>query len=306
MRIVYLGTPDFSVLPLKSIIEAGYNVVAVGTNKDKPVGRKQVLTPTPVKNFACEKGIKVFEYDKIREEGVSDLRELNPDIIITCAFGQILSQEILDIPRLGVINIHASLLPQLRGASPIHFAILNGLKTTGVTIMKTVYEVDAGDVLIQKSINILENETMGELFERLSVLSAEVILDALKLIESGKAVFVAQDHGKATFTKMIRKEMAKIDWNKTNEQIFNQIRAFNPSPVAFTLYKGEPLKIYSASLSNSSGKAGEILRADNILEIACGKGSIIIEKLQKAGSKQMIAKDFLLGNKLIVGSIIND
>ncbi len=306
MKIVYLGTPEFSVLPLKNIIDNGFNVVAIGTNRDKPVGRKQVLTPTPVKQFAKSVNIPVYEYDKIRNEGVEDLKNLNPDVIVICAFGQILSQEILDIPKYGVINIHASLLPELRGASPIHYAILNGFKKTGITVMKTVLEVDAGDILMQKSLEIQDGETTGELFERLSILGAELIVPALKQIESGTAKFVPQNNEKATFTKMIRKEMAKIDWNQPCEYVYNKIRAFNPSPVAYTLLNGEPLKIYSAKPSNSSGKAGEILRQDTVLEIACKTGSLIISELQKAGGKKLSAKDFLLGAKLTKGTILND
>ena len=302
MKIVYAGTPDFAVLPLKKIIESSkHQVVGVITNKDKPVGRKQVLTPPPVKILATENGIPVYQYDKIRLEGVEDLKKLNPDIIITCAFGQILSQEILDIPRLGVINIHASLLPKYRGASPIHFAILNGEKKTGITIMKTDIGIDTGDTLIQRELLIGDNETCGELFSRLSILGADLIIEALDLIESGNAKYNKQDENLATHSKIIKKEMAKINWEDSAILNFNKIRAFNPAPVAFTYLDNLPFKIYSAEVTNDNGVAGTIIKADSELIIACGNGAISLKTVQKAGGKPMNIKDFLRGNKFTVG-----
>ncbi len=305
MKIVYLGTPDFAVLSLKKIVESGkHEIVGVVTNRDKPVGRKKILTPPPVKTFAIDKGLRVFQYDKIRQEGVEDLKTLNPDIMITCAFGQILSQEILDIPRLGVINIHASLLPKYRGASPIHYAILNGEKITGITIMKTDIGIDTGDILLQREIDIKDNETCGELFERLSVLGADCILDALESIENGSAVFIKQDQERATLTKMIRKEQATIDWNNSAESIYNQIRAFNPAPTAFTMLGDAPFKVYSAQIVEGNGQAGEVLESKNRLVIACGTGALSLEKVQKAGSNAMSIADFLRGNKIEVGEVL--
>lgn len=301
MRIVYLGTPDFSVLPLQKIVEAGYKVVGVVTNKDKPVGRKHVLTPPPVKVFSQKLNIPVFQYDKIRVEGVEDIKKLKPELMITCAFGQILSQEILDIPKLGVINIHASLLPLYRGASPIHYAILNGEKQTGITIMKTDVGIDTGDIILQRKLEIKPTETCGELFDRLSVLASECIIDALKEIENGRAIYKKQDDNLATFTKIIKKEIAQINWNDDAKSIYNKIRAFNPSPVAFCLFENNPFKIYSAKICDMNGKAGTILKADKELVIACGKGALKLLTVQKAGGKQMDAQAFLLGNKLTVG-----
>lgn len=306
MKIVYLGTPDFAVKPLKTIYESGlYEIVGVITNKDKPVGRKQVLTACPVKEYALSVGLKVFQYDKIRLEGVEDLIALAPDLMITCAFGQILSQEILDIPKFGVINIHASLLPKYRGASPIHYAILNGEKKTGVTIMKTDVGIDTGDI-IKKSEPILigEKETCGELFEKLSNVGANMILDVIKDIEKGNVHFVKQNDNEATLTKIIRKTDAFIDFENSNEYIYNQVRAFNPAPIAYCNYFGQPLKIYDADLGDGIGKAGEILDCDKNLEIACGKGSIIIKSLQKSGGKRMSAQDFLRGVKLSKGELL--
>lgn len=303
MKVVFLGTPDFAVLPLKAVCETkGVEVAAVICNKDKPVGRKQVLTAPPVKVIAESLGIPVFQYDKIRVEGVDDLKRLAPDLMITCAFGQILSQEILDIPKHGVINIHASLLPKYRGASPIHYAILNGEKTTGITIMKTDIGIDTGDILLQKSLQIGNNETCGELFERLSVLGAECIKDALSLIMQNSAVYTPQIESKATFTKIITKEQARIDWTKSAEDIVNLVRAFNPAPVAFTTLNGEPFKIYSAEKCDITGNAGEILFADKTLIVGAGEKSVSLLKVCKAGGKPMQISDFLRGNKLSTGT----
>lgn len=303
MKVVFLGTPDFAVLPLKAVCETkGVEVAAVICNKDKPVGRKQVLTAPPVKVIAESLGIPVFQYDKIRVEGVDDLKRLAPDLMITCAFGQILSQEIIDIPKHGVINIHASLLPKYRGASPIHYAILNGEKTTGITIMKTDIGIDTGDILLQNSLQIGDNETCGELFERLSVLGAECVKDALSLIMQNSAVYTPQIESKATFTKIIKKEQARIDWTKSADDIVNLVRAFNPAPVAFTTLNGEPFKIYSAEKCDITGNAGEILFADKTLIVGAGEKSVSLLKVCKAGGKPMQISDFLRGNKLSTGT----
>lgn len=302
MRIVYLGTPDFAVEPLKRLIEYGkHQIVAVITNKDKPVGRKQILTPPPVKELAQQHGLPVFQYDKIKLEGKEDLIKLNPDIMITCAFGQILSQEILDIPKFGVINIHASLLPKYRGASPIHYAILNGETKTGITIMKTDVGIDTGDIILQKSINIEPSETCGQLFNRLSILGADCIIDAIELIEKGEVKFVKQNDLLATHTKIIKKDMAKIEWADSAVNIYNKIRAFNPAPVAFCDYQGLPFKIYKASVVDGDGVPGTVLNSGNSLVVACGEGALSLEIVQKAGGKAMNISDFLRGNKFTVG-----
>ena len=306
MKAIFLGTPDFAVKPLLRLfgMQDKIEIVAVITNPDRPVGRKQILTACPVKTKALELGLKVYSYDKIRLEGVEDVKSLNPDIMITCAFGQILSQELIDLPKYGVLNIHASLLPKYRGASPIHYAILNGEEYSGVSIMKTELGIDTGDVLLQEQIKIGDQETCGELFERLSDLGADCIQKAIELICAGKAEFTKQDETKATLTKMIKKEHAQIDWTDSAKNVFNKIRAFNPAPVAYTFYKGEMLKIYTAQVSEGKGKPGEVLQNENTLEIACGDGSIIITKLQRAGGKPMNTTDYLRGNKPDKGSIL--
>ena len=303
MRVIYLGTPDFAVKPLEKIFSLkNFEIVSVVTNKDKPVGRKQVLTPPPVKVKALELGIPVLQYDKIKVEGVEDLKALNPDLMITCAFGQILSQEILDIPKLGVINIHASLLPKYRGASPINFAILNGEKTTGITVMKTDIGIDTGDMIYKEEISINDDETAGELFERLSILGANCIEKVLSNLLNGKMPLEKQVESDATYTKIIKKEMAKIDFSKNAKDVANTIRAFNPSPVAFTFLNGEIFKIYSAKETKESGKAGTVIVSDKRLVVACGEGAVELLKVQKCGGKPLNIKDFLAGNKLPLGT----
>lgn len=304
MNIVYLGTPNFSVEPLKRIVEDGkHQVIAVVCNKDKPFGRKKVLTPPPVKVFAQSKNIPVYQYDKIRLEGVKDLLNLKPDLMITCAFGQILSKEILDIPKFGVINIHASLLPKYRGASPIHYAILNGETKTGISIMKTDVGIDTGDVLLQKELDILPKETCGELFDRLSMLGADCILSALELIDSKKAEFIKQDDSLATHTKIIKKEDALIDWSKSADFISNQVRAFNPSPVAYTYFNGEPFKVFDCDVVDEIGDIGQVINSDNNLIVACGNKAVRLNCVQKAGGKPMQISDFLRGNKIDKGFV---
>lgn len=306
MNIVYLGTPDFAVLPLVKLVEnTNYNILAVVTNKDKPVGRKNVITPPPVKVVASKYGIPVYQYDKIRVEGVNDIKKLNPDIMITCAFGQILSKEILDIPRFGTINIHASLLPKYRGASPIHHAILNGDKETGISIMKTELGVDTGDIIATQKVAIENNETCGELFKKLSLVGADLLVKVLPEIFSGKANYVKQDHSKATFTKIFTKQDALIDWNDSAENIYNKIRAFNPSPIAYCMLKNEPFKIYEAEVLDENANPGEIIKADKQLIIACKHGSLSLKTVQKAGGKAMEINNFLLGNKFKVGEHFN-
>ncbi len=306
MRIIYLGTPEFAVAPLKRIFESGlHQIVGVVTNVDKPFGRKKVLTACPVKKYALSVGLNVFSYEKIRNEGVSDISGLSPDLMITCAFGQILSQEIIDIPKYGVINIHASLLPKYRGASPIHYAILNGEKQTGVTVMRTDSGIDTGDIIKKsKEVEIGEKQTCGELFEVLSQVGADMILEVIDDIEKGRAEFIRQNDEEATYTKIIHKSDARIDWNNDAETILNAIRAFNPSPVAFCEYQGQNLKIYEAEKGILSGTPGEILDCSDNLEIACGSGSIKILSLQRAGGNKMTAKEFLKGAKLQLNKIL--
>ncbi len=303
MKLVFLGTPDFAVEALKSIYNTDNEILAVITQPDKPVGRKGVITPCAVKVLANSLSLKTLSYDKISKSGVEDLKALNPDIMVTCAYGQILSKEILDIPKYGVINIHASLLPKYRGASPIQWAILNGDKETGVTIMQTELGVDTGDIISQVKTEILPNETAGELFDRLSKLGAELIVKVLNDYNNGKVQFTKQDDSKAVKVGLIKKEDGKIDFNKSATEIVNLVRGFNPWPVAFTFYESKSLKIFSAEVVDYQGTAGEVLYSDkdNGLIIATGDKAIKVNELQLEGSKKMCIKDFLLGRKFPIG-----
>ena len=306
MRIVFLGTPDFAVKPLEAILNSRHEVLAVVTQPDKPVGRKGVITPCDVKVFAQSKGVKTLSYNKIRLEGVADLKALNPDIMVTCAYGQILSKEILDIAKHGVINIHASLLPKYRGSAPIQWSIINGETKTGVTIMQTDVGVDTGDILKAVSLDITETETAGELFDRLSVLGAETIVSVLDEIEKGSILPVKQDESLATHVGMLKKEDGLIDFKKSTKDIVNLIRGLNPWPIAFTFLKDKTLKVYSATPCENKGSAGEVIFADikNGFIVATGDGAIKINELQLEGSKKMLARDFLVGNKVQKGDIL--
>ncbi len=303
MKVVFLGTPDFACEALNAIIKSKHEVLAVVTQPDKPVGRKAILTPSPVKVLAESKGIKTLTYNKIRLEGVEDLKALNPDIMVTCAYGQILSKEILDIAPHGVINIHASLLPKYRGASPIQWAVINGDKTTGVTIMQTEEGVDTGDIIDVKEIDILDGETAGELFERLSKVGAELIVKVLDDFDNGKVSFVKQDESKATKVGIIKKEDGKIDFNNTAKDIVNLIRGLNPWPIAFTKYEGKTLKIYSAEVENLIGNAGEVILSsinDGIV-VGTKDKALKIKELQLEGSRKMTTREFLVGRNIPVG-----
>ena len=301
MKVIFLGTPDFAVLALRAIKNSKHEIVGVVTQPDKPVGRKAIITPSAVKVEALNLGLGVFSYEKIRVQGVEDIKSLNADIMVTCAFGQILSQEILDITKHGVINIHASLLPKYRGSSPIQHSIINGDKKTGVTIMQTELGVDTGDILMQESIDILENETAGELFDRLSILGAEMIVQALDDIENGKIVKVKQDESLATHVKMLSKLDGLIDFNKPASVINNLIRGLNPWPVAYTTFEGKTLKIYKAEVVDFTGSVGEVIKSDKELIVACGEKAIKLLEVQLEGSKRMPIQAFLLGHKIEIG-----
>ncbi len=307
MKVIYLGTPDFAVAPLKAIINSDrHQVVGVVTQPDRPVGRKNIITPPPVKVVANENGIPVFQYEKIRAEGVEDLKSLGADIMITCAYGQILSREIIDICPHGIINIHASLLPKYRGAAPIQYAVINGEKATGVTVMQTEEGLDTGDILEAFETPIGESETAGDLFVRLSKLGAEKICSVLDKIESGAITPLKQDESQAFVVKTIKKEDALIDFSRSATSIKNLINGMNPWPIAFTYANGKKLKIYRAAEVDGSGKAGEVIKADKRLFVACGEGTIEVLELQEEGGKVMNALSYLNGRKLKVGDLLGE
>ncbi|MDE7192081.1 MAG: methionyl-tRNA formyltransferase [Clostridia bacterium] len=300
MRILFLGTPDFAVKALDKLVSEGYDVVGAVTQPDKRRNRGEISF-CPVKEYAVNHGIKVYQYDSIRRQGVEDIKAIDPDVMITCAFGQIISQEILDIPKYGVLNIHASLLPKYRGSSPIQWCLINGEKTTGVTIMKTALAVDSGDILLQKQLDILPDENAGELFDRLAELGGEAIVDALKLIESGNAVFTPQDESKATHYPMISKEDGLIDWNLSAEDIFNKMRGFTPWPSVYTYLDGKLFKILKSKVADdlpAQLPVGGVCATKNTALVKCGKGALQLLQVQLEGKKAMDISSFMASGKL--------
>ena len=311
MGVVFLGTPDFAVPSLEAFINSKHEVVCVVTQPDKPVGRSNELKFSAVKNCALKHGIQVLQYDKISTQGVSELSTLGADVFVTCAYGQILSKDILDIPRKGTFNVHASLLPKYRGASPIQQAVINGDKETGVTIMKTEVGLDSGDIVLVEKTQIGEDETAGELFDRLALIGANLIVDALDLIDNDSVKFIPQDESKATFVKQLKKADAEIDFSKTCKEIKSFVNGMQPWPCAFTFLNGLILKIYkvnavNCNCENSRYAIGEVVSADikSGLKVNCGNGFLEICELQLQGAKRMQAKDFLLGRKIKVGDVL--
>jgi methionyl-tRNA formyltransferase len=302
MKIAFLGTPEFALPSLDMLFQSGH-ALGVFTQPDRPVGRHAVLTPPPTKAYALEHGIPVFQFEKIRlPEGLEALRSFAPDLMVTAAFGQILSAENLAVPKYGCINVHGSLLPKYRGAAPIQWAIINGETETGITTMMTDVGMDTGDILLADRITIGENETAGELFERLSMLGAETLKRTIAALEAGTLVRTPQDESQATKCPMLKKEHGKIDFGKTAREVHNLVRGTNPWPGAYALLDGEPLKIHTTRQTGSDfGSAQQgALKADakTGLFAHCADGWLEIVELQSSGSKRMNAKDFLKGHPL--------
>jgi len=304
MKIVFAGSPAYAVPALKKLVDNGKNVIAVITQPDKPTGRKQVLTPTPVKEYALSQGLPVYDFKKIKEN-VATLQALQADIMITCAYGQILTQSVLNCFPRGVWNLHASLLPKFRGASPVQSAILAGESHTGVTVMKTELDLDTGDILLVKRCEI-GSLTCGELSEKLSVLSAEAAVEAVELLERGNVQLLMQNEASATLCKKVNKSDAKIDFTAKAEHICRVIKAFSPAPAAYCTLNGCNLNILNAVVAEADGgKTGEVIRADKHgILVKCGEGAIIITELQPAGGKRMKAGDFVNGRKIKVGDVL--
>ena len=308
MRIVFMGTPEFAVPTLRALCEHGYEVVGVFTQPDRPKGRGNKLTPSPVKEYALSQGIPVFQPEKIRRDGVDDLRALAPDLCVTAAFGQILSQEILDIPPMGSVNVHASLLPRHRGSAPINWAILQGDRQAGVTTMMMARGIDTGDMLMKAATDILPGETAGELTSRLSEIGASLLLDTLRGMTDGSVKPIPQDESQMTYDPMLTKQMGVIDWAEPAEAIVNRIHGLNPWPGCSTAIQGGRLKLLRAKTAEGSGAPGEILTADVKagLVIACGSGAVEIVQLQAPGGKPMNARDYLRGHTMAVGTVLKE
>ncbi len=308
MRIVFMGTPDFAVPSLKALIREGYEVAGVFTQPDRPKGRGNKMTPSPVKAVAAEAGIPVFQPERIRKTGVEDLRSLKPDLCVTAAFGQILSQEILDIPPMGNINVHASLLPRHRGAAPIAYAIMTGDAEAGVTTMMMDAGIDTGDILLQEATAIRESETCGELTSRLSIIGAELLIRTIREMEAGTLKRIKQNNAEMTYDPMLTKEMGRPDWKMNAAEIRGQINGLNPWPCVSVPWEDGRLKLLRAVCTEGSGEPGTVLRADpkNGLVIACGSGAVRILELQAPGGKQMKAEDYLRGHEIQKGSVVRE
>lgn len=306
MRIVYMGTPDFAVEPLKKLVYEGYDVAGVFTQPDKKTGRKQILTPSDVKKAALENNLTVYQPNTLKDgEALKILKSINPDMIVVAAYGKILPKEILELPKYGCINIHASLLPKYRGAAPIQRAVLNGDKETGVCIMKMDEGIDTGDIYYTVKTDIGINETSAELFDRLSVIGADALIHTIKLIENGQALAQKQC-GDASYASMIDRSLCSIDWNRSAFEIHNQIRGLQTWPCAETLVCSKRVKVHASRLLDIKGSsAGEVIKADKELVVSCGDGNCIsLIQVQPEGKKSMDIKSFLAGNMVETGTVL--
>ena len=307
MRLVFMGTPEYAAVTLKSLVSARYDICGVFCQPDKPVGRKRVLTPPPVKVCAEENSLTVFQPETLRDETAAEiLKELNPDIIVVVAYGKILPKEILDIPRLGCVNAHASLLPKYRGASPIQWAIVKGESVTGVTTMYMDEGMDTGDILETVSVDINPEETAEQLFCRLSSISAELTISTLDKIEKGNIVPCPQPSDGASYAPIIKKEMARLDFNKTAEELHNAVRGYYSWPCAFFELSGKRIKVIASRVGAKTDKpAGTVVKAEDELVIACGGGTTLrLLEVQPEGSRVMTSKQMLCGNKIEPGTVI--
>lgn len=307
MKLVFMGTPDFAVPCLEELIKAGHEIVGVFTQPDKPVGRKRVMTPPPVKVCAEKNGITVYQPDSVRtEEALSLMKELNPDCVVVVAYGKIIPSDMLKLPKFGFVNVHGSLLPKYRGAAPIQWSIIDGEKKTGVTTMQMDDGIDTGDMLEVSETEIGENETAGELFDRLAEMGGKLIVSSLSKLEKGELTPIPQDHEKSNYAKIISKEMALIDFNMSAENVFNLIRGFNPWPIAYTIIGDKRLKVFAAEkIGSVNGKAGEVVSSDGTLTVAFGDGNgLRFTDVQLEGSKRMSATEMLKGRPIEKGTIL--
>ena len=326
MRILFMGTPDFAQESLKCLYEAKYNIIGVVTNPDKPKGRGMKMVASPVKEYALEKSLKIYQPEKVRknEEFINEIKNLNPDLIIVVAYGKILPKEILDIPKLGCINVHASILPKYRGAAPIQWAVINGEETTGVTTMYMDIGMDTGDMILTKETKIGQEETTGELWDRLSKIGGELLIETVKQIEQGTAPRNKQGDD-FCLAPMLNKEMAKINWEeKTASQIHNLVRGLNPIMGAYTFFNGKKLKFWKVKaisendlinkfpeLEEYSFKLEDVMEGTILfandkkgLFIKAKEGIIEVEEIQGENAKKMPVGDFLRGNEMYVGEIL--
>ncbi len=297
MKIVFMGTPDFAVPCLQALLDHSYEVTGVFTQPDKPKGRGYQLAPPPVKELAVSRGIPVFQPKTLRDgAALEQVKSCSPDLIIVVAYGKILPKEVLELPRLGCINVHASLLPKYRGAGPIQWAILNGETVTGVTTMYMAEGIDTGDMLESASLEIGADETADELHDRLSVLGAQLLLSTVEKAENGQLEPKKQDDALSSHAPMLTKELSQIDFRKPAQQVHNQIRGLSSWPAAYTCYQGKRLKVYASHISSGSGEPGELLNPKKFV-VACGEGAVELAVVQYEGSRKMTGGEFLRGKK---------
>ncbi len=308
MKIVFMGTPDYAVKTLEALINSEHTVAAVFAQPDKPVGRKQVLTPPPVKVCAMENNIPVYQPNSVRTgEALEIINEIKPDVIVVVAYGKILPKEILSAAKYGCVNGHASLLPKYRGSAPIQYAILCGETETGVTIQAMDEGIDTGDILEVATTKIGDNETAEELFERLSVISADLMLSTISKLEKGEITPQKQE-GEATYAPIIKKEMALLDFNKPAKELFNAVRGYYSWPCAYFFMDGKRIKVIKAAVGcKASTSAGTVVGNNGVLSIACGDGvALDILVLQAEGSKVMEAKQYLCGKAVALGTVVGE
>ena len=300
MRIVFMGTPDIAATCLEKILADGFEVVGVYTQPDRPKGRRMKTAQSPVKQIALRENIPVFQPENFRQpETVEQLRALEPDLCAVVAYGRILPQSVLDVPKKGCINIHASILPKYRGSAPYQWAVLNGEKETGVTAMYLCREMDAGDIIDVSRTPIEENETAGQLLDRLAVLGADLLSKTLARFRDGEVTAESQDSAQATYAPILDKSMSPIDWSKTARQIHDHVRGMHPWPVATMELRGKTFKVHETRVVEGSGSPGQILGLTKTgLRIACGEGAVEIRSLQAEGGKRMAAPDYFRGHPL--------
>lgn len=300
MRVVFMGTPDIASVCLKKVLADGFEVVGVYTQPDRPKGRGMKMVCSPVKEVAMAAGIPVFQPENFREEeSVQQLRDLQPDICAVVAYGRILPQKVLDVPKRGCINIHASILPKYRGSAPYQWAVLDGLEETGVTAMYLTREMDAGDIIDVSRTPIGENETAGELLDRLAVLGADLLSKTLSRFAQGEVEGTAQNASQVSYAPMLDKSMSPIDWTKTARQVHNHVRGLHPWPVATAEIQGKLFKVHATRVAEGSGEPGQILGLTKTgLLVACGEGAVEILSLQAEGGKRMSAPDYFRGHPL--------
>lgn len=308
MNIVYMGTPDFAVPALEKLIKK-HNVTAVVTQPDKPKGRGKKIIFSPVKELALKNNIEVFQPEKVKDENfIKQIEKLNPDIIVVAAYGQILNEKILNLPKYGCINIHGSLLPKYRGAAPIQWSIINGEEKTGVTIMYMEKGLDTGDMILKKEIPINKEDTYGSVHDKMSLVGAEAVIEAIEMIEKGNVNAQKQDDTLSSYAVMISKDIGHIDWNKNSNEIINLIRGLNPAPIAYTFYEDEVLKIWEAEqicceLEMKNGEIIDVMPKKGIL-VKTNDSAILIKEIQQKGGKKMSCPDYLRGHNIKKGTIL--